>query len=86
MATPGGGTAEAGGESYDDHVTSTGGASAGEQGELPALSFQRQVALWMEVWSADRPDLVDRARAEVDPERDPWGYLAVLGQLLADAA
>jgi hypothetical protein len=36
------------------------------------------------VWS-DRPDLVARARAQADPGADLWGYLAALGQLLADA-
>ena len=48
-------------------------------------SFRDHVGYWLALWSADRPDLVARARAEADPERDPWGYYAALGQLLADA-
>ena len=62
------------------------GADPGEEAELPVPSFQSQVALWFAVWSADRPDLVARARVAADPRVDPWGYLAALGQLLADAA
>ncbi len=58
----------------------------GDEADLPMPSFQSHVALWLSVWSADRPDLVARARALVDPDTDPWGYLAALGQLLADAA
>ena len=57
-----------------------------DEADLPVPSFQSQVALWFTVWSADRPELVDRARAVADPETDPWGYLAALGELLADAA
>jgi hypothetical protein len=54
--------------------------------DLPVPSFQSHVAFWFSVWSADRPDLVERARASADPEVDPWGYLAALGELLADVA
>jgi hypothetical protein len=56
------------------------------EGALPVPSFQSQVALWFSVWSADRPELVERARAAADPESDPWGYLAALGELLAEVA
>ena len=68
------------------------GMAAGDDGgrrgdaDLPLPSFQSHVAFWLAVWSADRPDLVARARAAADPDVDPWGYLAELGQLLADAA
>ena len=64
------------------------GHDAVQRGEsdLPVPSFQSQVALWLGVWSADRPDLVDRARATADPDADPWGYLAALGELLAEVA
>jgi hypothetical protein len=61
----------------DDEVT---------EADLPVPSFQSQVAFWFSVWSADRPDLVARARASADPDTDPWGYLAALGELLADVA
>lgn len=54
--------------------------------DLPVPSFQSQVAFWFSVWSADRPELVEQARATANPERDPWGYLAALGELLAAAA
>ena len=54
-----------------------------DERDLPVPSFQSQVAFWFAVWSADRPQLAARARAEVDPDADPWGYLAVLGELLA---
>lgn len=53
--------------------------------DLPMPSFRDHVGFWLALWSADRPELVARARAQADPERDPWGYYAVLGQLLADA-
>ena len=56
------------------------------EADLPVPSFQSQVAFWFSVWSADRPDLVARARASADPDTDPWGYLAALGELLADVA
>ncbi|MGH8917995.1 MAG: hypothetical protein ACRD0H_06595 [Actinomycetes bacterium] len=64
------------------------GDEAGQRDEadLPVPSFQSQVALWLGVWSAERPDLVDRARATADPDADPWGYLATLGELLAEVA
>ena len=51
--------------------------------DLPVPSFQSQFAFWFSVWSADRPELAARARAEVNPAVDPWGYLAVIGELLA---
>jgi hypothetical protein len=57
-----------------------------DEADLPVPSFQSQVAFWFSVWSADRPELVEQARATADPERDPWGYLAALGELLAAAA
>ncbi len=57
-----------------------------DEADLPMPSFQSHVAFWLGVWSADRPDLVARARALADPDTDPWGHLAALGQLLADAA
>lgn len=56
------------------------------EADLPVPSFQSQVAFWFSVWSADRPELVERARAVADPEADPWGYLVALGDLLADVA
>ncbi len=31
----------------------------------------------------DAPDLREQARATADPERDPWGYLIALGELMA---
>lgn len=69
---------------YHGRVTSDG---AGAQGaDLPVPSFQSQVAFWFAVWSAERPELVEQARAAADPERDPWGYLAALGELLAEVA
>ena len=57
----------------------------GAEADRPVPSFQSQVAFWLGVWSVDRPDLVARARAEADPDADPWGYLAVLGELLVEA-
>jgi hypothetical protein len=62
------------------------GQGKGDIADLGLPSFQSHVAFWLAVWSAERPDLVERARARVDPDVDPWGYLAELGQLLADAA
>ena len=67
------------------HLAVAGDQISAEE-DLPVPRFQSHVAFWLGVWSADRPDLVARARAEADPESDPWGYLAVLGQLLADVA
>jgi hypothetical protein len=61
------------------------GAVANEA-DLPTPSFQSQVAFWFSVWSSDRPELVERARAAANPESDPWGYLAALGELLAEVA
>jgi hypothetical protein len=56
------------------------------EADLPVPSFQSQVAFLLSVWSADRPELADRARATPHPERDPWGYLVALGELLAEVA
>ena len=50
--------------------------------DLPPLRFQDQVALWLEVWTVDRPELREQARAVADPEDDPWGYLVALGELV----
>jgi len=46
-----------------------------------SLSFRDQVELWLEVWTADAPELRERARATADPDTDPWAYLAMLGEL-----
>lgn len=54
------------------------------EADLPVPSFQSQVAFWFSVWSADHPELAERARADADPESDPWGYLAAWGELLAE--
>lgn len=62
------------------------GDSAVTHEDLPVPSFQSQVGFWFSVWSADRPELVEQARAAADPESDPWGYLAALGELLAEVA
>lgn len=56
-----------------------------DEADLPMPSFASHVAFWFGVWSADRPDLVAQARAVADPDDDPWGYLAALGELLAAA-
>jgi hypothetical protein len=50
--------------------------------DLPPLGFQDQVALWLEVWTVDKPELRDQARAVADPSDDPWGYLVALGELV----
>ena len=63
-----------------------GNSAATHEADLPVPSFQSQVAFWFSVWSADRPELVEQARAAADPESDPWGYLVALGELLADVA
>lgn len=63
-----------------------GDGAVAHEADLPVPPFQSQVALWFSVWSADHPELVERARAAADPESDPWGYLAALGELLAEAA
>jgi hypothetical protein len=63
-----------------------GDSAVANEADLPAPSFQSQVAFWFSVWSADRPELIERARAAADPESDPWGYLAALGELLAEVA
>ncbi len=63
-----------------------GNGAVEHEADLPVPSFQSQVAFWLSVWSADRPELVERARATAHPERDPWGYLAALGELLAEVA
>ena len=63
-----------------------GDGAVAHEAELPVPSFQSQVAFWFSVWGADHPELVERARAAADPERDPWGYLAALGELLAEVA
>lgn len=63
-----------------------GNGVVAHEADLPVPSFQSQVAFWFSVWSADRPELVERARAAADPETDPWGYLVALGELLADVA
>ena len=52
---------------------------------LPDLAFQDEVWLWLEVWSADKPELRDLARRLADPDVDPWGYLVHLGELLLAA-
>jgi len=44
--------------------------------------FQDQVWFWLEVWTADRPELRERARLVADPDADRWGYLAALGELV----
>jgi hypothetical protein len=49
------------------------------------LTFQDQVWLWLEVWSADRPELRVQARRLADPGIDPWGYLAHRGELILAA-
>ncbi len=67
------------GETYNEAVAST---SEDCDRDLPPLSFQDQVALWLEVWTADRPELRDQARAVADPSDDPWGYLVALGELV----
>ena len=46
------------------------------------LTFQDEVWLWLEVWTADRPALRAEARRRADPSVDPWGYLAHLGELI----
>lgn len=51
---------------------------------LPLLGFQDQVRLWLEVWGAAKPELAERARLVADPAVDPWGYLAELGEALAE--
>ncbi len=56
-----------------------------EGDRLPELSFQDQVWLWLEVWSADKPALCEEARRRADPTVDPWGYLVNLGELLLAA-
>lgn len=48
----------------------------------PVVRFQDQVWLWLEVWTADRPELRERARLMADPDVDRWGYLAHLGELV----
>jgi hypothetical protein len=53
--------------------------------DLPDLRFQDQVALWLEVWTIDAPELRARARAVADPSDDPWGYLVALGELVLAA-
>jgi hypothetical protein len=53
--------------------------------QLSDLTFQDQVWLWLEVWSADRPELREEARRLADPAVDPWGYLAHLGELILAA-
>ena len=57
--------------------------AAGDGDDGPSTSFQDQVALWLEVWTVDKPELRERARQEADPERDRWGYLIALGELVA---
>ncbi len=47
------------------------------------MSFRDQVGLWLEIWTADAPELRDQARATADPGSDPWGYLVALGELVA---
>lgn len=49
----------------------------------PAITFRDQVGLWLEVWTAGRPELRAQAKATADPETDPWGYLIALGELVA---
>jgi hypothetical protein len=49
----------------------------------PAMTFRDQVGLWLEVWTADAPELREQARASADPRSDPWGYLIALGELVA---
>lgn len=80
-----------GGRTWPTEVPSAIGASAyiighvngGCQDEnLPPLRFQDQVALWLEVWTVDTPELREQARAVVDPNEDPWGYLAALRELI----
>ena len=52
--------------------------------DLPTPSLLSEVAFWFAVWSAGHPDFDVRARSVADPELDPWGYLAALGdELLA---
>jgi len=51
----------------------------------PVPTFQDEVWLWLEVWSADRPELREQARRLADPAVDPWGYLAHLGELVLAA-
>ncbi|HEV2125716.1 MAG TPA: hypothetical protein VGW38_23425 [Chloroflexota bacterium] len=53
----------------------------GDDGE--AITFQDQVALWLEVWTADKPELREQAHEAVDPACDRWGYLIALGELVA---
>lgn len=53
--------------------------------DLPPLTFKDQVAFWLEVWTVDRPELREQARAVADPDDDPWGYLATLGELILTA-
>ena len=48
-----------------------------------SIRLRDQVALLLEVWTADAPELREQARAAVDPDRDPWGYLIALGELVA---
>lgn len=54
-------------------------------GNLPALTFQDQVALWLELWTIDAPELRARAQDVADPGDDPWGYLVALGELVLAA-
>jgi hypothetical protein len=53
--------------------------------QLSDLTFQDQVWLWLEVWSADKPELREEARRLANPAVDPWGYLAHLGELILAA-
>lgn len=47
------------------------------------MTFRDQVGLWLEVWTADAPELRAQAREAADPALDPWGYLIALGELVA---
>jgi len=53
-----------------------------DEAGAPVAGFQDQVWFWLEVWTADRPELRERARLVADPDADRWGYLAALGELV----
>ena len=58
-------------------------ATPGQGDDGVAPRFRDQLAFWLEVWTADAPELRERARVSADPDTDPWGYLIALGELVA---
>src|SRR5438270_9495105 len=77
--SPTGGDGERSGSFYD-HVV-----ARNDDDRLEDLSFQDEVWLWLEVWSADTPELREEARRAADPATDPWGYLAEFGQRVLES-